>query len=405
MGKIRVENLTKIFGGHIGQVRKLMANGKTKAEILKETGSTVGVNNASFTVEEGEIFVIMGLSGSGKSTLVRMINRLIDPTSGSVYLDGQDIAKANQEQLRQIRREKLGMVFQNFALFPNRTVLENTMYGLEVRGIKPAESEKKALAALKRVGLEGYDAQYPNQLSGGMQQRVGLARALANDAEVLLMDEAFSALDPLNRKDMQDELIELQDELHKTILFISHDLNEALRIGNHIMIMRDGDIVQCGTPEDILTQPANDYVKRFIEDVDRTKVITAGTVMIRPYTVNIDYDGPRVAMHRMRANEVSTLIVINNKRELVGSIDARDTIELIKRDENRTIKRLNSIVQHNVPTTTVDTPLNELLDQFAQTSMPVAVLNDRKRLLGIVIRDAVLAAMAGTGGSDSDDNA
>ena len=405
MGKIRVENLTKIFGGHIGQVRKLMANGKTKAEILKETGSTVGVNNASFTVEEGEIFVIMGLSGSGKSTLVRMINRLIDPTSGSVYLDGQDIAKANQEQLRQIRREKLGMVFQNFALFPNRTVLENTMYGLEVRGIKPAESEKKALAALKRVGLEGYDAQYPNQLSGGMQQRVGLARALANDAEVLLMDEAFSALDPLNRKDMQDELIELQDELHKTILFISHDLNEALRIGNHIMIMRDGDIVQCGTPEDILTQPANDYVKRFIEDVDRTKVITAGTVMIRPYTVNIDYDGPRVAMHRMRANEVSTLIVINNKRELVGSIDARDTIELIKRDENRTIKRLNSIVQHNVPTTTVDTPLNELLDQFAQTSMPVAVLNDRKRLLGIVIRGAVLAAMAGTGGSDSDDNA
>ncbi len=402
MEKIRVENLTKIFGGHVKQVRGLIEQGKSKKEILKATGATVGVNNASFAVEDGEIFVIMGLSGSGKSTLIRMINRLIEPTSGNVFLDGQDIAKLGKEDLRRVRREKLSMVFQNFALFPNRTVLANAAYGLEIRNVKQAEREEKALAALKRVGLEGYDQQYPSQLSGGMQQRVGLARALASDADVLLMDEAFSALDPLNRKDMQDELLELQEELHKTIVFISHDLNEALRIGNHIMIMRDGDIVQCGTPEDILTEPANEYVERFIEDVDRTKVITAGTVMIRPYTVNIDSDGPRVALRRMRENEVSTLMVVDRQRQLVGTIDARDTIALIERDKNRSVQRLDSIVQRDVSTTDADTPLNELLDQFAQTSMPIAVLDEKKRLRGIVIRGAVLAAMAGTEVVDHD---
>lgn len=395
MEKIRVENLTKIFGGHVKQVRSLLNQGQSKKDILKATGATVGVNNANFAIEDGEIFVIMGLSGSGKSTLIRMINRLIEPTSGNVFLDGQDIAKLDKESLRRVRREKMSMVFQNFALFPNRTVLANAAYGLEIRQVKQDEREAKAIAALKRVGLEGYEQQYPGQLSGGMQQRVGLARALASDADVLLMDEAFSALDPLNRKDMQDELLELQDELHKTIIFISHDLNEALRIGNHIMIMRDGNVVQCGTPEDILTAPANEYVERFIEDVDRTKVITAGTVMIRPYTVNIDHDGPRVALRRMRENEVSTLMVIDSKRRLVGTIDARDTIDLIEHDKQREVQRLDSIVQHDVCTTDADTPLKDLLDQFAQTSMPIAVLDTEQRLRGIVIRGAVLAAMAG----------
>lgn len=223
MEKIRVENLTKIFNGHVKQVRELLAAGESKQEILSRTGATVGVNNANFSVEDGEIFVIMGLSGSGKSTLIRMINRLIEPTSGSVYLDGKDIAKLNKTELRQVRRQQLSMVFQNFALFPQRTVLDNASYGLEIQGVGVSERHEKAMKALNRVGLKGYEEQYPSQLSGGMQQRVGLARALANDADVLLMDEAFSALDPLNRKDMQDELLELQEELHKTIIFISHD--------------------------------------------------------------------------------------------------------------------------------------------------------------------------------------
>lgn len=395
MEKIRVEKLTKIFGGHVKQVQTMLDEGKDKQEILAATGATVGVNNASFSIEDGEIFVIMGLSGSGKSTLIRMINRLIDPTSGSVYLDGKDIAGMDKNALRQVRRQQMSMVFQNFALFPNRSVLDNAAYGLEIQGVKQDERYKKALAALKRVGLEGYEQQYPAQLSGGMQQRVGLARALASDADVLLMDEAFSALDPLNRKDMQDELLELQDELHKTIIFISHDLNEALRIGNHILIMRDGNVVQVGTPEDILTEPANEYVERFIEDVDRTKVITAGSVMIRPYTVNIDTDGPRVALRQMRANEVSTLMVVDGKRKLVGVIDARDTIQLIESDTEHKVQRLDSIVNHDVATTAADTPLHKLMDTFAKTSLPVAVLDDQGKLRGIVIRGAVIAAMAG----------
>ncbi|WP_155287112.1 quaternary amine ABC transporter ATP-binding protein [Lacticaseibacillus zhaodongensis] len=402
MEKIRVEKLTKIFGGHVKQVQNMLKDGKSKQEILAATGATVGVNQASFSIEDGEIFVIMGLSGSGKSTMIRMINRLIDPTSGSVYLDGKDIASMDKEALRNVRRQQLSMVFQNFALFPNRSVLDNAAYGLEIQGVKQDERYEKAMVALKRVGLEGYEQQYPSQLSGGMQQRVGLARALANDADVLLMDEAFSALDPLNRKDMQDELLELQEELHKTIIFISHDLNEALRIGNHILIMRDGNVVQVGTPEDILTQPANEYVERFIEDVDRTKVITAGSVMIRPYTVNIDTDGPRVALRQMRANEVSTLMVVDSKRELIGVIDARDTIKLIEDDKEHKVQRLDSIVNHDVATTTADTPLHKLMDTFAQTSMPVAVLDDRKKLRGIVIRGAVLAAMAGREVADND---
>lgn len=393
MQKLQVTNLTKIFGGHTKQVTEMLQQGKSKREILRATGATVGVHDATFSVADGEIFVIMGLSGSGKSTLIRLLNRLIEPTSGSVFLDGQDIAQLGRKELLNVRRHKIAMVFQNFALFPNRTVLANAAYGLEVRQEPAAKRNARAMAALKRVGLAGYEQQYPHQLSGGMQQRVGLARALASDADVLLMDEAFSALDPLNRKDMQEELLELQSELHKTIVFISHDLNEALRLANHMLIMDDGAVVQVGTPEDILTHPANAYVARFIEDVDRTRVITAGAVMIRPYTVNIDSDGPYVAMRRMRANEVSTLLVTDGHGHLLGMIDARDTMQLIEKRRDD-VQRLDTIVQKNVPTTTPDTPLNQLLSQFAQTALPIAVLDDQQRLKGVVIRGAVFAAMA-----------
>src|SRR5690625_1852328 len=249
---------------------------------------TVGVNQASFEVKDGEVFVIMGLSGSGKSTLVRMLNRLIEPTSGDVWLGEENITKMNKEELRNLRRKKMSMVFQNFALLPHRTILSNAEYGLEIQGIEKQERQKKAEEALELVGLGEYLNKYPHELSGGMQQRVGLARALANDPDILLMDEAFSALDPLIRKDMQDELMELQQTVHKTIVFITHDLDEALRLGDRIALMKDGQIVQIGTGDEILMDPANRYVERFVEDVDLAKVLTAGHIMKRPERVAID---------------------------------------------------------------------------------------------------------------------
>ncbi|WP_288530189.1 glycine betaine/L-proline ABC transporter ATP-binding protein [uncultured Secundilactobacillus sp.] len=390
--KVEVKNLTKIFGRRIPRAQQLLSEGKSKAEILEETGATIGVNQANFSVQDGEIFVIMGLSGSGKSTLIRMINRLIEPTEGEISIDGEDLMTLDKNGLREVRRKKMSMVFQNFALFPNRTILQNVGYGLEVQGIDQDTRDKKAHDSLELVGLHGYDDQYPQQLSGGMQQRVGLARALANDAEVLLMDEAFSALDPLNRKDMQDELLELQEKMHKTIIFISHDLNEALRIGDRIMIMKDGVIVQTGTPEDILTNPADDYVERFIEDVDRTKVLTVANVMIRPNTVNIDKDGPRIALRRMRDNDISSIYVVDNERRFVGFADADDVAALIQQGN----RDLSSVVtKREVPITSPDTPVRDLMDQISSTPVPFAVLDDQKHLVGIIVRGAVLGAIAG----------
>ncbi|ARY92094.1 MULTISPECIES: glycine betaine/L-proline ABC transporter ATP-binding protein [Lacticaseibacillus] len=389
--KIEVRGLTKIFGKRINRAKEMLKNGKTKPEILKATGATVGVDRADFSIKTGEIFVIMGLSGSGKSTTLRMLNRLIEPTAGQVLIDGDDIAKMDKQGIREIRRKKLSMVFQGFALLPNRTVLQNAAFGLEIQGMDKDERETKANKALDLVGLNGFADQYPDQLSGGMQQRVGLARALASDAEILLMDEAFSALDPLNRRDMQDELLDLQEDMHKTIVFISHDLNEALRIGDHIMIMKDGEIVQIGTPEEILSQPADDYVEKFIEGVDRSQVYTAANVMIRANTVNIDKDGPRLAARRMRDNEISSLYVVNTQRKLVGILDADDVRAAIDAGK----KDLKDIVKTDVPTTKMDTPLADLLDAVSTTSVPYAVIDDRDRLRGIIIRGAVLGALAG----------
>lgn len=390
--KVKVQNLTKIFGRRTGRAKELLKKGKTKSEILKDSGATVGVNQANFEIEDGEIFVIMGLSGSGKSTLVRMINRLIEPTDGNIWIDDQDLMKVDKKELLNIRRKKMSMVFQNFGLFPNRTVLENTEYGLEIQGMPKDEREKKAKVALNEVGLDGYYDQYPTQLSGGMQQRVGLARALANDSEILLMDEAFSALDPLNRSDMQDQLLDLQERLHKTIIFISHDLNEALKIGDHIMIMKDGEIIQIGTPEDILTKPEDEYVEKFIENVDRSKILTAENVMIRPTTINIQKDGPRLALKRMREDKVSMVYVIDNHRKLVGTLDVMDVANLVKQGS----RDLESIInKKDLPTTNPDKPLSELMEEISQTPIPFAVIDDSDRLMGIIIRGAVLGALTG----------
>ncbi|EAE0010857.1 glycine betaine/L-proline ABC transporter ATP-binding protein [Listeria monocytogenes] len=390
MSKIKVEELTKIFGKKASKASSLLSQGKSKTDILKETGATIGVNKASFSVEEGEIFVIMGLSGSGKSTLVRLLNRLIEPTSGKIWLDGKELSSLNKKELLEVRRKSMSMVFQNFGLFPNRTINRNVEYGLEIQGMDKEEREKNAAESLALVGLAGYGDQYPSQLSGGMQQRVGLARALANNPDILLMDEAFSALDPLNRKDMQDQLLDLQDKMKKTIIFITHDLDEALRIGDHIMIMRDGSVVQTGSPEEILAHPANEYVEKFIEDVDRSKVYTASNVMIRPEIVNFEKDGPRVALKRMREAGTSSVFVVKRNRELVGIVHAAEVSKLVK--EN--ITSLETVLHRDVPTTGLDTPLAEIMDTISTTTIPIAVTEDGK-LKGIIIRGSVLAALSG----------
>lgn len=389
MPKIKVENLTKIFGRQPHRAFDYLKQGRSKQDIFKETGLTVGVNQVSFEVEAGEIFVIMGLSGSGKSTLVRLINRLIEPTAGRILIDGEDIVGMNAEQLQQVRRKKLGMVFQKFALFPHRTVLENVEFGLEVQNIPKKEREEKAKNALALVGLSGWENSMPDQLSGGMQQRVGLARALANDPDVLLMDEAFSALDPLIRKDMQDELLELQTTMQKTILFITHDLDEALKIGDRIALMKDGGIVQIGTPEEILTNPANEYVEKFVEDVDRSKVLAAEHVMKRAETITLD-KGPRVALQLMKDRGVSSLYVVDKKKRLIGVVKA-DAVNAASREA----KTLEDVMDREVPTVSANTLLNEMFDLVAFSDIPVAVTGEQNRLLGVVVKGAVLGGLAG----------
>lgn len=387
--KITVREVSKIFGRNTKKADQLLKQGKTKQEILKETGSTVGVNRATFDIYPGEIFVIMGLSGSGKSTLVRMFNRLIEPTSGQVLIDGEDIVAMNKEGLRKVRREKMSMVFQRFALFPHRTVLANTEYGLEIQGVDKEIRKNKALEALKLVGLEGYEQQLPSQLSGGMQQRVGLARALANDPDILLMDEAFSALDPLIRKDMQDELLDLQSTMEKTIIFITHDLDEALRIGDRIALMKDGNIVQIGTPEEILMNPSNDYVERFVEDVDLSKVLTAGHVMKRAETIQLE-KGPRVALKVMKDNGISTVYIVDKQKRLIGAVTAADAKVAIEKNLS-----LEEVVIKNVTTVQQETLLIDLFDDVSSATIPVAVIDEVNRLKGIVIRGAVIGALAG----------
>lgn len=386
---LEVKNLTKIFGKKQKAALEMVKQGKSKPEILEKTGATVGVYDASFEIKEGEIFVIMGLSGSGKSTLVRMLNRLIDPSSGNIYLDGKDIAKMNVEDLRNIRRHDINMVFQNFGLFPHRTILENTEFGLEMRGVSKEERTTLAEKALDNAGLLPFKDQYPSQLSGGMQQRVGLARALANSPKILLMDEAFSALDPLIRREMQDELLDLQDTNKQTIIFISHDLNEALRIGDRIALMKDGEIMQIGTGEEILTNPANDFVREFVEDVDRSKVLTAQNIMIKPLTTVLEIDGPQVALTRMHREEVSMLMATNRRRQLLGSLTADAAIEARKKG-----LPLSEVIDKDVVTVSKDTVITDIMPLIYDSSAPIAVTDDNDRLLGVIIRGRVIEALA-----------
>ena len=389
--KVVIENLVKVFGEHPEKALKYLEEGKSKDEILSKTKQAIGINNVSFTVDEGETFVVMGLSGSGKSTLIRCLNRLIEPTKGKVYIDGADITAMDKNTLREIRRKKLGMVFQRFALFPHRTVLENAAYGLEIQEVEQVMREQKAQEALELVGLKGWENNHPDQLSGGMQQRVGLARALASNPDILLMDEAFSALDPLIRKEMQDELLDLQKKMNKTIIFITHDLDEALKIGDRIALMKDGEVVQIGTPEEILTSPADEYVAKFVEDVDRSKVLTAADVMKVPSPLLMLKDGPRVALRRMKENGLSSIFVVDREDHLKGVVLAEAALTAIEKGE----KTLDRILLTAVPSTSADTPVTDLLPVIADAKLPMAVTDDNGRLAGIIIRGSVLAGLAG----------
>ncbi len=393
MPKVEIKQLTKIFGKKRKAALELVKQNMNKDEILKRTGSTVGVYDINLEINDGEIFVIMGLSGSGKSTLIRLLNRLSEPTAGQLIIDGQDITKLNKKELLDIRRRKMSMVFQNFALFPHRTILENTEYGLEVQDVPKDERRKRAEKALDNAKLLAFKDQYPDQLSGGMQQRVGLARALTNDPDILLMDEAFSALDPMVRREMQDELLDLQATVQKTIIFITHDLDEALRIGDRIAIMKDGKLVQVGTGEEILTNPENDYVRTFTEGVDRAKVLVAENIMIPAFTTNIVVDGPTVALRRMQEEEVSGLVAIDRNRQFQGYLSADAAVRARKE------KLPLSDVIAEMPQITSDTLISDILPIIYDATTPVAVVDDG-RLRGVVIRGLVLEALADVDDTD-----
>ncbi len=387
---IEARGLYKIFGSRVAEAREMVDAGHSRAEILKKTGATTAVVNSSFRIAKRETFVIMGLSGSGKSTLLRLLNRLIEPTYGEILIDGEDISQLGPSALREIRRRKYSMVFQNFGLLPHRDVTENVGFGLEIHNVDESTRRKKSLEAIQVVGLEGYENSPVQSLSGGMQQRVGLARALATDPEILLMDEAFSALDPLIRTQMQDELIELQSRLHKTVVFITHDLDEALKLGDRIVIMKDGIIDQIDTPEGILTNPATEYVATFVENVDRSKVLTAGSVMHRTPALATHKDGPHQAVRTMQHEDLSSLFVVNQNREYVGLVRIDDAIAESKKGG----RSLDPILQRDVPTVALSTSLRDMIPLAGSTALPIPVLKEDGVLAGIVTRAALLSALS-----------
>ncbi len=387
--KIQVKNLTKIFGRNPKAVLEKVKAGESKEQILRESGHTVGAYGASFEIYEGEIFVIMGLSGSGKSTLIRCLNLLNRPTAGQILVDGKDITEFSGQELREFRQRKVAMVFQNFGLLTHRTVLANVEYGLEVRGVPKARRREIALKMLETVGLADWAEKYPGELSGGMKQRVGLARALANDPDILLMDEPFSALDPLIRRDMQLELLNLQAKLKKTIVFITHDINEAFKLGDRVAVMRNGMIEQIGTPEYILENPANAYVAEFIQDVDKTKVLQAKNIMFRLLALVSIKDGPKVAIKEMETHGISSVFVVDSERRLQGLVTIDGAIEAIREH-----KALAEILIKDYYTTSPDTYVQDLISIATNSKYPIAVVDEDGRLLGTVMRASVMSALA-----------
>ncbi len=385
---LEARHLYKVFGKNPKQAVRRLKAGESRADVAD--AGTAAVIDASFSVKRGEIFVIMGLSGSGKSTVIRMLNGLHDVTDGEVLVGGDPVTGVSANRLRELRRDRMSMVFQHFALLPHRTVAANVAYPLELKGVAKAERLARAEEILGMVGLAGWGDKLPSELSGGMQQRVGIARALASDTDVLLMDEAFSALDPLIRREMQEQLVELQQKLHKTIVFITHDLNEAMFLGDRIAVMRDGRIVQIGTPNEILTDPANDYVSQFVQDVDRARVLTAGDVMEPAHAVVFASAGPRAALKMMRDMQTSACFVTDAGRKLLGVVRDKDVLRQVREGENDLVAKLRP----SPGFVTRDQLISELFELAVESPLPVAVIDDDDRLVGVVPRVTLLAALA-----------
>jgi len=394
--KIALRNVFKVFGSNPEAAVQMVHDGRSKDEIHAETGCTVGVNNATFDIHAGEIFVIMGLSGSGKSTLLRLINRLIEASAGEILVDGQDVTRMSKQELTELRRRDMSMVFQSFALLPNRTVLENAAFGLEVAGVPEAERRQKALAALQGVGLGAYADSRPDQLSGGMKQRVGLARALASEPTVLLMDEAFSALDPLIRTEMQDELLRLQSEQSRTIVFVSHDLDEAMRIGDRIAIMQHGVVVQVGTPDEIVMNPANDYVRSFFRNVDVSQVFRAGDIARETQVTLIERKGQAVAsaLERMRRHDRDIAIVVGRDKKYHGMVSAESLSRAARNGDADPYHR--AFLTDVEPIGAAET-LSDVMGRVAQSAFPVPVIDDNRRYLGSISKSALLMSLDRSG--------
>ncbi|MDR7871072.1 MAG: glycine betaine/L-proline ABC transporter ATP-binding protein [Tissierellaceae bacterium] len=385
---LSVKNLSKLYGTDKNKAIKLKESGMDKNKIYEKTGVTLALWDVNLEIKKGEIFVIIGLSGSGKSTLVRCFNRLNNPTSGEVYYNGKDIGKFNKEEINDYRRNNISMVFQQFGLMSHRDVIGNVEYGLEIKGVPKEERRAKAKEMINMVGLEGHDNELITNLSGGMKQRVGIARALANDPEILLMDEPFSALDPLVKRDMQFELLTIQRKLNKTIVFITHDINEAFKLGDRVAIMKDGEVIQIDTPEGMSANPANDYVREFITSADKTQVISVKNMMITPNSIVRMKDTLSYAINMMRSNGVSSAYVVSGKMKLEGILTIDDAIKANK--ENRTIE---DVVIKDILTTTPDALLNDVLPMAAEARFPIAVIDDEGAIKGIITKAQVLSSI------------
>jgi len=386
---IEVGGLWKIFGDHAEDVINSEKRTATREAIQEDTGCVVAVRDVSFDVHRGELFVIMGLSGSGKSTLIRCILRLIEPTAGKILIDGEDICGYDRQKLTNLRRHTTGMIFQQFGLFPHRSVLDNVAYGLKVRGVPKEERCTRAREVLELVGLKEWESYLPGTLSGGMQQRVGIARALANDPEILLMDEPFSGLDPMIRRQMQDELLDLQEKVQKTILFVTHDLSEALKLGSRIAIMRDGEIIQIGAPEEVITDPSDDYVREFVQDASPAKVLTAESIMEQPNVLLYEWQGPKAAMHVLRTTRLDEAFLVNRTGRLLGLVTLERLIELFKRKANS----LSEALEPDLLTCTADTVVEDLFPLAVSTGYPIPVVDDAGKFMGEIHTSTILVSM------------
>lgn len=385
---IKVDHLTKMFGNKKNLAREMLKKGANKDEILKRTNVTIAVNNASFDVEQGKVFVLIGLSGSGKSTVIRCLNMLQPPTSGKIYFKGEDLEGYSEKQLREYRRHKVSMVFQSFGLMSHRNVLSNVAYGLEIRGKAKKEREEKAMEVISMVGLSGWEEKNISDLSGGMRQRVGIARALTNDPEILLMDEPFSALDPLVRREMQFELLSIQEKLNKTIVFITHDIDEAFKLGDTVGIMKDGELIQTASPRYMTENPVNDYVRDFINNADKSQIYSVKNIMQTPTCMVHFKNGVDYALKQMHHHGLSSAYVVGDKLKIIGVI----TLELalkVKTDEIA----YNDAINVDIKTTTPETQIVDLIPEAAKSKYPIAVIDDDNRFKGIVTKAAVLSSL------------